>query len=254
MNPMPESYGGKTLLIGIDDTDNLISRGTGFRARQLGELIESGDFGKLRGITRHQLLVDPAIPYTSHNSSACLEVETVDENVHKIVELAENYIEIFSAPGSDAGICIVDSEMIDSQIVYFGRSAKIRVLSMHDALTISHGNVIVHKGLTGDHGGIIGALAAVGLRKSGNDGIFIWSSNVRELTGIHTASWIKRETGIEEVLSSSLKKVNDDDLIDVGPWPRPVLLNGRVTLLVDRVLEEDSVEWRVAPKEYIKKF
>ncbi len=49
-------------LIGIDDTDNLESRGTGHRVRWLGDLLAREDLADIKGITRHQLLVDPRIP------------------------------------------------------------------------------------------------------------------------------------------------------------------------------------------------
>ena len=61
------------LLIGIDDTDNLDTRGTGYRARTLAQGLVDAGLAAVHGITRHQLLVDPRIPYTSHNSSACLQ-------------------------------------------------------------------------------------------------------------------------------------------------------------------------------------
>ena len=70
-------------LIGIDDTDNLESRGTGFRARQLGGRLAEAGLGKVRGITRHQLFVHPSIPYTSHNSSACLDVDLDDARIER---------------------------------------------------------------------------------------------------------------------------------------------------------------------------
>ena len=60
--------------IGIDDTDNPDTRGTGFRARQLVDRLHDRDMARTVGVTRHQLLVDDRIPYTSHNSSACLAV------------------------------------------------------------------------------------------------------------------------------------------------------------------------------------
>lgn len=53
-------------LIGIDDTDNLESRGTGFRARQLLQRLAEAGFARPLGITRHQLYVHSDIPYTSH--------------------------------------------------------------------------------------------------------------------------------------------------------------------------------------------
>ena len=44
------------ILIGIDDTDNKDSRGTGYNSRQLAAAIESNNLGKVHGITRHQYL------------------------------------------------------------------------------------------------------------------------------------------------------------------------------------------------------
>src|SRR5512145_396199 len=93
-------------LIGIDDTDNLESRGTGHRVRQMADyLVEIGLVLPL-GITRHQLLVDPQIPYTSHNSSACLSVETDEKRIGTLWEACRDYLLAECAPGSDAGLCL----------------------------------------------------------------------------------------------------------------------------------------------------
>jgi hypothetical protein len=64
------------ILVAIDDTDNLESKGTGFRARELAALLHQNDFGHIIGVTRHQLFVHTNIPYTSHNSSACIAMES----------------------------------------------------------------------------------------------------------------------------------------------------------------------------------
>jgi hypothetical protein len=67
----------KTVYIGFDDTDNLDADvGTGKLARRFEALLPEGC--RLRGVVRQQLLVDDRIPYTSHNSSACLIVEVPD--------------------------------------------------------------------------------------------------------------------------------------------------------------------------------
>jgi hypothetical protein len=59
------------ILIGIDDTDNAETHGTGRRARQLGERLAADGLAEVDGITRHQLLIDPRIPYTSPANRAC---------------------------------------------------------------------------------------------------------------------------------------------------------------------------------------
>ena len=73
-------------LIGVDDTDNLESRGTGHRVRQLANCLAQQELAQPLGITRHQLLVDPRIPYTSHNSSACLLVDANETRVNDLWE------------------------------------------------------------------------------------------------------------------------------------------------------------------------
>ena len=64
--------GSSRILIGIDDTDDSESTGTGCLAQRLVGVLGEAGLGSAVGITRHQLLIDPRIPYTSHNSSACI--------------------------------------------------------------------------------------------------------------------------------------------------------------------------------------
>lgn len=254
MNPSSDESEIKTYFLGVDDTDNLLSRGTGFKARELGNLIVEKGLGVLNGVTRHQLLVDPSIPYTSHNSSACLEIFSSEDRILNVSALAEKYLAENSAPGSDAGMCLVESSLVDQDIIEFGKKAKESVVDKESAMLTGKNRVIAHKGLTGDHGGVIGALAAVGLRATGNDGRFIWAKGVRDLTGIYRAGILLEETGIDVILSIDGEYIGKNEKIDVDPWPRPVLLNNKATLLVEKSREVDQYDWRIIGKEYIKRF
>ena len=51
----------KRYIIGIDDTDNVGSKGTGAIAGELRNIISEGGYGKCGYITRHQLLIHPDI-------------------------------------------------------------------------------------------------------------------------------------------------------------------------------------------------
>ena len=63
-----------TIFIGVDDTDFGDSPGTGQLAQRLSkEITRRG--GKPLGITRHQFLMDPRIPYTGHNRGICIGVD-----------------------------------------------------------------------------------------------------------------------------------------------------------------------------------
>ena len=90
--------------IGFDDTDNLDSEfGTGKLARRYEALIPADC--RVWGVVRQQLLVDPGIPYTSHNSSACVIVDVEDpSSAGRLAGLAADHIEGMAAAGSDPGL------------------------------------------------------------------------------------------------------------------------------------------------------
>ena len=243
-------------LIGIDDTDNAESRGTGFRARQLGARLGEAKLGRLAGITRHQLFVHPDIPYTSHNSAACLDVWLEDGSLEAIAAFCRQYLAEESAPGSDAGLCVAAFDSVSATMVEFARAAKREILGQDAARDLA-ARVGVHlEGVTGDEMGVIGALAAVGLRRGGHDGRFIWLAGVRELTGTATASWLLAHTGIAAVETVDGRGVPGEARIRVDPWPRPVLLNDRAILLVRECLEENHAnnDWELLPKEAIRRY
>lgn len=242
-------------LIGIDDTDNLESRGTGFRARQLGERLGEAGIARARGITRHQLFVHPDIPYTSHNSSACLDVEAAEDALERLQGFCRDYLAEESAAGSDAGLCIARYERVADTLVEFGRSAKHTILTQAQARSVAAGHGAILEGVTGDHMGVIGALSAVGLRRGGHDGRFIWLPGVRELTGVETADRLLETTGIDAVETVDGRTVPREARVRVDPWPRPVLLHGRAVLLTQETQEDDAgYHWELLPKEAIRRY
>jgi hypothetical protein len=242
-------------LIAIDDTDNLESRGTGFRARELGTRLGEAGLGRLLGITRHQLFVHPSIPYTSHNSSACLDVELEDTVIGAARAFCRDYLSAESAEGSDAGLCVARYDDVDEALVEFGRVAKQRVVTCERAHELAATRGVHLEGVTGERIGVIGALAAVGLRRSGHDGRFLWVDGVRELTGSWTVGALLARTGIDAVESTDGRPLADDATVAVDPWPRPVLLNGRAVLLTERLGEQDGLNaWRILSKEAIRRF
>jgi hypothetical protein len=242
-------------LIGIDDTDNLESRGTGFRARQLGARLSEAGLGRLRGITRHQLYVHPSIPYTSHNSSACLDVDLVDDRHAAARDFCREYLATESADGSDAGLCLATFDDVADEMVEFGRSAKQRILTQDQARELAGRHGVHLEGVTGDQMGVIGALAAVGLRRGGHDGRFIWLEGVRELKGTATAGTLLATTGIDSVETIEGHPLPAEVEVAVDPWPRPVLLNGRAVLLTEQHGGDDERSgWRILSKEIIRRY
>ena len=234
------------LLIGIDDTDNLETRGTGHRVRQLAEWLAENNLAEPLGITRHQLLVDPRIPYTSHNSSACLSVEADDpESVWKA---SREFLLLTSADGSDVGLCLAAWEAVDETVISFGRRAKLEVLTMPEAHETASRSRVRSEGLTGTGGGVIGALAGIGLHRDGNDGRFLWLPGLRELKGTYPVEEVIAKGHIERVCTLDHDDLALDAVVNVGDWVRPVLRNGRSTLYV----EEQNHGWHILSKDHIK--
>lgn len=244
------------LLIGVDDTDNLESRGTGYRVRQLANQLEENDLAINKGITRHQLFFSPLIPYTSHNSSACIKVSAQPENKEAIIDFCRNFLLQESAQGSDAGLCIAELNQISDIIRSFGKQAKSIVLNQAKSYKIAKKHNLYLEGLTGDNGGVIGALAAIGLRSAGNDGRYIGLKGIRELSPqTYSVAELFQHTEIETIRSLQGETLTDlSTSIVLHDWPRPVLLEGKATLLVEKINEQQPNEWHLAPKTVIKSY
>lgn len=241
-------------LIGIDDTDNKDSRGTGYNSRQLAQAIEWEFLGNVTGITRHQLFVHPDIPYTSQNSSACLEVTS--NRYDHLVDFCRTFMLYIAAEGSDVGVCIARKTKVSAEVKKWGIDAKSIVLKMDDAIRMAKRNDIYLEGLTGTKDGIIGALAAVGLRAGGNDGRFIWlnsKKNLRDIEhGVHTVEFLTSQAGISIVKPVEDEVINPTDKVYLNEWARPVLQNRKPVLLVEKALNNNSYEWKCAAKEFVK--
>jgi hypothetical protein len=241
-------------LIGIDDTDNLESCGTGALSRQLSAQLRASELVEVTGITRHQLFVSPQIPNTSHNSSICMVVQLLRAQPDQLADICRAYLLQESAPGSDVGLCLASWSAVTSTILEFGKQAKHQVLNHVQAYQLAGRAGLLLEGLTGDGGGVIGALAAVGLRVSGNDGRFLWMDGLRELTGVFTAGQLYQAARIDVIRSLDGAELPMMARIDVSPWPRPVLLEGRVVLLVEEMRDNEQYDWRILPKDTIKRY
>jgi hypothetical protein len=243
------------LLIGIDDTDNLESRGTGFHARSIGAAMEEQSWGRCDVITRHQLLVSPLVPFTSHNSAACITVTTQAQHIAEIEAFCRRYLLDQSAEGSDAGLCIGLQHQFTTALHQFGFLCKRRVVTQGQARQMAEDADILLEGLTGTHDGIIGALAAASLNASGSDGRMLWLKGMRERAdSVVSLEEILSDTGIDTVQTIDGEVLSDlSERVAMGSWPRAIWLGGEATILVEPS-QESGYEWKVAAKEFLRQF
>lgn len=222
------------IYIGLDDTDNKTSRGTGRLARAVaGTLMPRYS---LRGVTRHQFLVDPRIPYTSHNSSATLLL--LDNGNVDLVALADAVQAVMLAdfqPGSDPGLCV--ARTVTPEMIAFGKRAKVEVVKQQQAREIAAHSGCILRGLGGTEDGVIGAIAGVGLAATGDDGRFILIGRSRELDGAQTVQAIL-DCGIAEVRTTE-GQVLTEGLVETSGKLRPALRGGKPVLVVTREQGQD---------------
>jgi hypothetical protein len=248
-----------TVLVGIDDTDNLASPGTGWIAQSLIRQLASEGFGEPLGITRHQLLKDPRVPYTSHNSSACLAIGTsADADVDALEMCAAGFLRDHAAEGSDPGLAITCSDVGKAErqaLTEFGFTAKRELVDQASAraCAVQHGVRLSGHGGTED--GVIGALAAVGLHLHGSDGFFLWMPGVRDLPpGWRSYQHLIHTLPIDDARTLTGDRPTPDTTIEIGPWIRPLLLDGHAVLLLERIKPADAPpRWRTAPRDVVKR-
>ncbi|AUI65996.1 MULTISPECIES: thiamine biosynthesis protein ThiG [Glaesserella] len=162
----------QTLYLCIDDTDELgYPKSTGMLAEMIANYI-SQHFAPCTFIGRHQLLLDERIDYTSHNSSMSFSTQVEKSALPDIIRFAEDLLLKESAPSAEAGFCAVFEDEIKNvqQIIQFGLRAKNEVIEKAEALAVAEKNHIYLKPLTNEGRGVIGALAGLGLRLTGEDG------------------------------------------------------------------------------------
>ncbi|PKN36003.1 MAG: hypothetical protein CVU61_00440 [Deltaproteobacteria bacterium HGW-Deltaproteobacteria-19] len=227
------------IYIGFDDTDNLEADfGTGKVARRFASRVpaEAG----IWGVVRQQLLVDPRIPYTSHNSSACMVLDLPDPSaLDDLVRQAAEHIEAVSSPGSDPGLCIVrEGDPVLAALMELGRSCTMRLVKQGEAVEAAGKAHLSGHGGTND--GIIGAAAAVGLTASGWSGRFIEYALLRSMPDPVTVSALEGKGMRVVSLDRDALFPRPEDVVHTKGWLRPRLW-GSVAVLP--VLPAGPGEW-----------
>jgi hypothetical protein len=186
----------------------------------------------LWGVVRQQLLVDERIPYTSHNSSACVVIDISDPAIEKaLLPLAVDHIERQAAEGSDPGLCVArEGDPALMELAVFGHLCATRIVTQKNALQAASG---IHlSGHGGSNDGIIGAAAAVGLTASGWSGRFIEFAGLRRFPDMVSVSELER-SGIRVIsLDRDAMIPSPEDIVDTRGWLRPRLWGERAILPV----------------------
>jgi hypothetical protein len=224
------------IYVGIDDTDTLDDPGTNQLARHLVRELA----GQFRGrmILRHQLLEDPRVPCTKKNGCASIELEAMSSyELAQLIDTLRQKMIAWCPRGSDPGLCVTES--VPAGVVEWGLRCQRELVTRQQACKIAADFGIHLEGLGGTEDGVIGALAAVGLMATRNDGRVVYYGPVAEdwydVTGC---------MGIDEILNRGVDEVRTETgemitagLVDVGKRLRPNCRQGKIVLYVARNAE-----------------
>jgi hypothetical protein len=214
------------IFIGMDDTDNLESRGTGRLSRAIADEL-SRDF-EIRGVVRHQLLVDPRVPYTSHNSCAVILAEgPSDTDLAVLFERVKAQMLADFQTGSDPGLCV--TAHVPPEVVAFGHKTQSAFVTQSEARDLAAAHGILLAGLGGTQDGVIGSLAGVGLSFEGNDGRYLQLGHIRELTGLQSVQTIL-DAGVSAIQTLDGQPVTQG--LIMADKIRPARRNGQPVALV----------------------
>lgn len=219
----------------VDDTDDLTkSTSTGKIADRIAqEIIKMG--GKLeKGITRHQLLLHDDIEYTSHNSSMCMVIDIDGVELSDMKSAAEAVLRANMAESADPGLCFcrLDELKDPEAVIAYGRRAQKEVIQKQEAYDLAArlgGTVLEEYGGTGC--GVIGALAGIGLRLSGCDGVFRGGKDGKFCEQTHTVAEWRNLTDIEQFLDFEGRILSEDTEITVDDQLKTALVDDKITLI-----------------------
>jgi len=245
------------IYLSIDDTDNLGTPGSGHLLHDLAITLEAmGLAVHCTGISRHQLFVHPAVPYTSHNSSMCITADTDKDRFAEIVQFAGRFVEKGSAPGSDPGLCLAAGnreELAGAGIIAFGLKAKREVCTKEEAYALAEqaGVHLSEHGGTGQ--GVVGALAAIGLRLHGSDGRFRGWLNLGKAGDIATRNALCEHPLVDDVVDEEGGTIPEDSqIIFAEDRIKTVFLNHRQVIPVTR--NGKAGVWTTFTKSAVKRF
>lgn len=221
-----------TILVAIDDTDVIGSRGTGRLARAIADALS--DEYPVSGVTRHQLFVHDAIPFTSHNSCAVIHVDSQENHAaDDIFERAEEVMLGDFIEGSDPGIAVATGAQLVPALIAYGKDAKTTILTQDMARNLAKNCSIRLKGLGGTEDGVIGAMAGLGLAATGTDGRFLQKGRIREILGPCTAADLFA-AGVDAITTLDGRPVvSGRIMVEENKAVKPCPVSGRTVLFVE---------------------
>ena len=226
------------IFLGLDDTDILGSPGTNKIAMALAIKLKEIKI-ETRMILRHQLWYDPRVPYTSKNGSASMQLECKGPiDFQTLAVFCKEFLLSHFVEGSDPGLCLATPDQAKSLISHGWRTTGEWV-NPAEAIEKAKVSGCLLWSIAGRDHGIVGALAAVGLAASGEQGRVVFHpSGYGEIRGLISVEKLK-DFGILVIDVASQAIVNKG-VVDLVKKLRPNIREQKIVLYVEKGPELNS--------------
>ena len=228
--------------LAIDDTDDATkSIGTGEIAQMISKKLVENGCDMQFGVTRHQLLLDPLIHYTSHNSAMCLAGNS-PFSPELLWEIAVRVCREHQADSSNPGMCLFcpADEADCIRLMDFGRKAKKVILTIAEATELAADTPGMRlEALGGNGDGKIGALAGIGLRLGGNDGTFQGKKKIAEISEVFSVAEMQKKIEVSFIVDSAGRKLPSDAKVRIREHAK--IIYWQFSRAAAGVLQEDGI-------------
>ena len=232
----------------VDDTDDLTkATSTGKIASIILKRLEKLGSIPRHGVSRHQLLLQEGISYTSHNSAMCVQMVCNGLSVAEIRGEAERIVLQNCAQTANPGLAICCAEQPNRELIAFGFAAKREVIEKRRALALAETlDSVTLLELGGDGAGVIGALAGIGLRMSGCDGSFRGKKGAELRGQALPCSDMCTALQADQILDPWGKPLPPETPTVVAEFAKLFLRSGKVTALA---VPDAAEVYQIASKE-----
>jgi hypothetical protein len=153
----------------------------------------------------------------------------------------------WSPIGSDPGLCIA-TDVAAAAVIDWGKRCQRELVTQLEARDLAVAKRIHLEGIGGTQDGVIGALAAVGLAATANDGRVVYlggrDEDLLDVTGCISVDDI-RARGIDEIREAQSNQPVTTGFVSLKKRLRPNYRTGQIVLYVARVGHDAYDEVRV---------
>lgn len=224
-------------IVGIDNTDGAGCEGTGALTMALAAEVAAAGWGEPLGVTRHQLFDSSKLSSDNGNYCYALAIQTM-RSILDVEDEVVDFVRSRAARDADPGVAIMSRHSDMPHILAFGRRAQTELMKLEWAQTFADEANVSLRALGNRRDGIVGALAAAGLRGGGTDGVFIHLPAIRDLEGTVRAGEIRERTTVETILDDEGEPLDRDDRVQTNGYVRPRLEGGKPVIHTRRSAED----------------